>query len=129
MFIIASFNLTGSLLKLISQKKSELGLLKALGYEERELRHLFLYQGLILSSIGILGGILIGTLLLLIQGHFGVVKLALGGGDAIVLPVKMLLADYLLVIIVSYGLTILSVLLPLRRLREIDAVELIRRNA
>lgn len=128
MFIIASFNLTGSLLKLITQKKRELGLLKAMGYTEKDLSRLFLYQGLILSSIGIMGGLVLGTVLLVIQDQFGIVKLSMGSGDAITLPVQMMLADYLLVIIVSYGLTILSVMLPLRRLKDINAVELIRRN-
>jgi lipoprotein-releasing system permease protein len=129
MFIIASFNLTGSLLKLISQKKRELGLLKALGYSGKELRRLFLYQGLLLSSIGIISGIILSTLLLLIQDRFGIIRLSLGAADHIVLPVKLMLADYLSVIIVSYILTVLSVLLPLKRLKKINAVELIRRTA
>lgn len=124
MFIIASFNLTGSLLKLISQKKRELGLLKALGYVDADLRKLFLYQGLMLCSIGIIAGLLLSGLMLYIQHSTGLVKLA----DDIVLPVKMQLADYIIVIIVSYVLTILSVQLPLRRLKSINAVELIRRN-
>jgi lipoprotein-releasing system permease protein len=33
MFVIAGFNLTGSLLKIISQKKRELGLLKSPGLQ------------------------------------------------------------------------------------------------
>lgn len=124
MFIIASFNLTGSLLKLISQKKRELGLLKALGYEDADLQRLFLYQGLMLCTLGIIAGLLLSGILLVIQDRTGLVKLA----DSIVLPVKMQVADYILVIIVSYILTILSVQLPLKRLKSINAVELIRRN-
>lgn len=124
MFIIASFNLTGSLLKMISQKKRELGLLKALGYEDKDLRKLFLYQGLILCTIGIVLGLILSGILLVIQDRTGLVKLA----GMIELPVKMELADFLLVIIVSYILTILSVQLPLQRLKDINAVELIRRN-
>jgi lipoprotein-releasing system permease protein len=125
MFIIASFNLTGSLFKLITQKKAELGLLKALGYEERELRRLFLYQAMMLCTLGIVMGAILSTILLLIQDQTGLVKLE----DIIVLPVKIQLSDYLLVIAVSYILTWLSVLLPLQRLKKINAVELIRHNA
>ena len=124
MFIIASFNLTGSLLKMISQKKRELGLLKALGYQDADLRKLFLYQGLMLCTIGIVLGLILSGILLGIQDRTGLVKLA----GLIELPVKMELADFLLVIIVSYILTILSVQLPLQRLKDINAVELIRRN-
>lgn len=128
MFIIASFNLTGSLLKMISQKKRELGLLKALGYKEEELRNLFLWNGIILSSIGIVGGVVIGSLLLWFQHRFGLIQLPINGGESIILPVKLSVADYLSVIIVSYVLTFISVILPLKRLKEINAVELIRRT-
>ncbi|MDD2684076.1 MAG: hypothetical protein PHY21_08105, partial [Candidatus Cloacimonetes bacterium] len=61
---------------------------------------------------------------LIIQDRTGLVKL----DDAIVLPVKLQVADFILVIIVSYIITILSVQLPLRKLKSINAVELIRRN-
>ena len=125
MFIIASFNLTGNLLKMISQKKAELGLLKALGYKGEELRKLFMYQAMMLCTLGIVLGIVISTILLVIQHQTGLIKL----DQAIILPVKMQLTDYLLVIAVSYLLTWLSVLLPLNNLKKINAVELIRRNA
>lgn len=125
MFIIASFNLTGSLLKLISFKKSELGLLKALGYKDHELKRLFLWQAMMLCTLGIVLGLILSGILLYIQDRTGLVKL----DDAIVLPVQVQFGDYILVIAVSYLLTWLSVLLPLKRLNNINAVELIRRNA
>ncbi|MCB5261826.1 MAG: hypothetical protein M0Q16_10435, partial [Candidatus Cloacimonetes bacterium] len=65
------------------------------------------------------------TILLMIQAQTGLIKL----DAAIILPVKMQLTDYLLVIAVSYLLTWLSVLFPLNSLKKINAVELIRRNA
>lgn len=125
MFIIASFNLTGNLLKMISQKKSELGLLKALGYRGEELRKLFMYQAMMICTMGIVLGIVLSTILLVIQAQTGLVKL----DKTITLPVKMQLTDYLLVITVSYLLTWLSVLFPLNNLKKINAVELIRRKA
>ena len=129
MFIIASFNLTGNLLKLISQKKRELGLLKALGLSDRNLRSLFMIQSLILCSLGIVLGLGIGSLLLAIQAKFGVIRLGMGDSGAITLPVKMMLPDYLLIMFVSYFITVLSVLVPLKRIAQINAVELIRRTA
>lgn len=127
MFIIASFNLTGNLLKTISQKKRELGLLKALGLNDQYLQKLFLIQALALCTIGIVLGLGLGSLLLLVQQHTGLIKLGMGDGAAMALPVKLLASDYLLIIFVCYALTVLSVLLPLRRIRNINAVQLIRR--
>lgn len=125
MFIIAGFNLTGSLLKIITQKKPELGLLKALGYKERDLRQLFMMQAMLLCTLGIVLGLMLGSALLFVQAKTGLVRL----DDSITLPVKLQLGDYLLVVAVSYLLTWLSILLPLRQLSDIDAVRLIRKNA
>jgi len=41
--------------------------------------------------------------------------------------VKFAFTDYLLITVVAYLITILSVLLPLKRLNKINAVELIKR--
>ncbi|MDP2172853.1 MAG: FtsX-like permease family protein [Candidatus Cloacimonadaceae bacterium] len=128
MYIIASFNLTGNMLKAIAQKKRELGLLKAIGFRDSELRNLFLLQSLILSTIGIALGLLLATALLLLQQQFGIIKFALGGAQHIVLPVRMLPSDYIIVVTVSYLITMISVLLPLKRLRRVDPVEMLRQT-
>ncbi|MCB5234266.1 MAG: ABC transporter permease [Candidatus Cloacimonetes bacterium] len=125
MFVIAGFNLTGSLLKIITQKKPELGLLKALGYNERDLRQLFMMQAMMLCTLGIALGLILGSVMLFIQAKTGLVKLE----DFMTLPVKIQFSDYLLVIAVSYLITWLSILLPLKQLSGIDAVKLIRKNA
>lgn len=128
MYVIASFNLTGNMLKSIAQKKRELGLLKSIGFTDRDLRSLFLRQSVILSSIGIGLGLLIASLLLFLQTRTGMVKIGSGDGSLVILPVKVLAADYLIVVLASYLLTLASVTLPLRRLRQIDPIALIRQT-
>lgn len=129
MFIIASFNLTGNMLKAISQKKKELGLLKALGLSGTNLQSLFLIQSLVLCSIGIVLGLGMGSILMLIQKYSSVIKLGMGDSGSIVLPVKFMLMDYVLIIFVAYAVTVLSILLPMKRIGKINAVELIRQTA
>lgn len=128
MYIIASFNLTGNMLKTVSIKKRELGLLKAIGLKETDLSQLFLQQALILASIGILGGLAIAALILWLQQTYGIIKLPLSEFETMVLPVKMQVQDVVLVIIMSYGFTLLSTLIPLSRLKQINSVDLIRQS-
>jgi len=128
MYVIASFNLTGSMLKTIAQKKRELGLLKAFGYREGDLRDLFLYQSLILATLGIVLGLILATLLLLAQKHFGLLSMGMGEAGALPLPVTFAWADYLTVILAALAITLLSVILPLRRLKAINPIELIRQT-
>jgi lipoprotein-releasing system permease protein len=129
MYIIASFNLIGNLWKTITRKKKELGLLKAFGYSEKELRTLFLYQALFLATLGIVLGLIIATILLLLQQRFGIISMDLGTAGSSALPVKFAATDYLMVIIFSYLVTFISVILPLRNLKNINPVELIRQTA
>ena len=129
MYIIASFNLTGSMLKSIAQKRRELGLLKAIGYRDNDLSNLFLYQSLILSTLGIALGVLLSTVFLVLQSRFGLISLDMGDAGPMPLPVKMMGMDYLMVVLVSYTITLVSVILPLRRLRQINPVALIRQTA
>lgn len=129
MYIIASFNLIGNLWKTITRKKKELGLLKAFGYKESELGTLFLYQALFLATLGIALGLIIATVLLLIQQQYGLISMDLGTAGLSALPVKFATSDYLMVIIFSYVVTFLSVILPLRKLKNINPVELIRQTA
>ncbi len=128
MYVIASFNLTGSMLKTIAQKKRELGLLKAFGYREGDLRDLFLLQSLILATIGIVLGIVVATALLLVQKHFSPLSMGMGDTGPLPLPVTFAGTDYLTVILASYFITLVSVVLPLLRLKKINPIELIRQT-
>ncbi len=51
--LVASFGIYNVLSVLINQKKKEIAILRAMGFSPKEIRFLFLYQGLI---VGILGG-------------------------------------------------------------------------
>ncbi|MBT8326249.1 MAG: ABC transporter permease, partial [Bacteroidia bacterium] len=51
--VISSFNIFGSLIMLVLDKKKDIGILKSMGAEERTIRKVFLWQG---SYIAILGG-------------------------------------------------------------------------
>ena len=128
MYVIASFNLTGSMLKTIAQKRRELGLLKAFGYRDADLSGLFLRQALILSSLGIALGLVISTVLLLVQKHFGLLSMGMGDAGPLPLPVVFSWKDYLSVVLASFAITLFSVLLPLRRLHRINPIELIRQT-
>lgn len=93
--IIASFNIMGSLTMLIIEKKRDLWTLSAMGASQRFIRRIFLYEGWMISFIGALTGLLLGTAICLVQEHFGLIKLH-GGQSFIVTayPVHMQWGDF-----------------------------------
>lgn len=60
--LIAGFSIVTVLLILITQKRKEIGLLMGLGLSRRRTRALFTRLGLLLSSVGILSGAVLGVL-------------------------------------------------------------------
>lgn len=75
MILVATINMVVALLVLILERTQMIGILKALGANNWTVRKIFLYNAFYLIVRGLFWGNLIGVSLLLIQQHFGVVKL------------------------------------------------------
>jgi len=58
--LITSFSIVTVMVLLMSQKRQDIGMLMALGLSVRRTRRVFLQVGLLLSYLGIVGGILLG---------------------------------------------------------------------
>ena len=103
---ISSFNIFGSLIMLVIDKKKDIGVLKSMGAEEGTLFRVFLWQGIYISLIGGGIGILCSILLVWSQQFFEWFSME----NAIVsaYPVELLWSDILLTVltIVFLGTTI-----------------------
>lgn len=118
--IIAVFNIVGSLTMLIVEKKDDIRSLQNLGASNRLITRIFLYEGWIISFIGIVSGIVIGLTLCLLQQHFGLLRLSDTPGAYIVdaYPVVVLFSDVLIVFVAVSAICLLTVLYPVNSLRK-----------
>ena len=69
--IIALFNVIGSIIMMILDKRKNLSTLFNLGVTLRDIRKIFFYQGSLMSVLGGVVGLFIGYLLVLLQKIFG----------------------------------------------------------
>jgi len=95
--IIASFNIIGSLTMLIIEKERDISILRSLGADNSLIRHIFIYEGWMISFFGTCLGLLLGFVLCALQQNFGIIKLA---GESLLIdayPVKMKLSDFFIV--------------------------------
>ena len=81
--IIASFNIIGSLTMLILDKKEDIRTLRNLGASDILIRRIFLMEGWMISIVGAITGLLIGSLIAWLQARFGLIKLS-GSGSFII---------------------------------------------
>lgn len=72
---VAGFTMISGLLIIILERSQMIGLLKALGARNRQVRHIFLYFSVFLIGRGLLLGDIIGIGLLFLQHQFGFVHL------------------------------------------------------
>lgn len=75
MILIAGINMITALLVLILERVQMIGILKALGSDNKSIRKIFLYNASYLILKGLFWGNIIGFTLLLLQKHFGIITL------------------------------------------------------
>lgn len=106
--IISSFNIFGSLIMLVLDKKNDISILKSMGTTEQTIRRVFMWQGSYIAIIGGGVGVLLASVLVWSQEYFGWFTM----DNAMVLeyPVELLLNDVLLtfgtVVLLGYLISI-----------------------
>jgi ABC-type lipoprotein release transport system permease subunit len=73
--LIASFNIISSLSMLIIDKTADIQTLKNLGADNALIQRIFLFEGWLISIVGALVGIGLGTVLSLVQQYFGIIRM------------------------------------------------------
>ena len=106
--IISSFNIFGSLIMLVLDKKNDISILKSMGTTEQIIRRVFMWQGSYIAIIGGGVGVLLASVLVWSQEYFGWFTM----DNAMVLeyPVELMLNDVLLtfgtVVLLGYLISI-----------------------
>lgn len=96
--IMATFNVIGTLSMLIIDKNKDITLLKALGGDNTLIKKIFINEGLLISVVGGILGLLLGIVAVLIQQYFGIIRLGNGGSYIIdAYPVALQFTDIVLV--------------------------------
>ena len=65
LLLLAGFNISTTLMMKVMEKKKDIGVLKSLGFSNKAIKRIFIYQGLILSLAGIFLGLITGFILTL----------------------------------------------------------------
>ena len=114
--MIACFNIIGSLSMLIIDKKDDVVTLRNLGASDKQIVHIFLFEGRLISAIGAVLGIVLGLLLCWAQQTYGLVKLGSSSASFVVnaYPVSVHPEDVILIFITVLVVGFLSVWYPVR---------------
>ncbi|MBN2634344.1 MAG: ABC transporter permease [Bacteroidales bacterium] len=126
MLIVAGFNLISGLLILILEKTNMIGILKALGSDDRTIRNIFLYQAGYLIVKGLLWGNIIGTGLALLQLKTGLITLDPSSYYIKTVPVNLELLHIVILNAGTMAIILLMLLVPSKLISRITPVKAIR---
>lgn len=126
MLIVAGFNMISGLLILILEKTNMIGILKALGSEDKTIRKVFIYQASYLIGKGLLWGNLIGIGLAYLQLKTGIITLDPSSYYIKTVPVNLQLIHILLLNAGTMAAIIIMLLVPSQLISRITPVKAIR---
>ena len=134
--LVATFNIISSLFMVVSEKKSDIAILKTIGMNSRNIMKIFILQGTFLGTAGIILGLILGLLISFNLDY--IVKLieyflgrSILDSDIYMIssvPAKVELLDLFYVSIASFLLSVLATLYPSINAAKTKPAEALRGN-
>jgi lipoprotein-releasing system permease protein len=123
---VATFNVLGSLTMGVIEKRRDIGILKALGASQSSITRLFMFEGILVGTIGTVVGALLGLLVCYLQVRYQLFPLDPSVYIIPAIPVEVRWTDFVAVSLASMLLSAAASLYPARRAAQLLPVEAIR---
>ncbi|RLD66146.1 MAG: ABC transporter permease [Bacteroidetes bacterium] len=126
MLLVGGFNMISGLLVIILERTNMIGILKALGAKNANIRKIFLYNASFLIGKGMIWGNLIGISLCLVQYQFGIIKLDPSTYYIDAVPINLKIFHLILLNIGTLIVTTAMLILPSMFISKISPAKAIR---
>jgi lipoprotein-releasing system permease protein len=123
--LLVAFNMVGSLWMIVLEKKKDIAILKSMGAQDITIRNIFLFEGLLLCSLGLVIGFIVAVVLYILHIYIdgGVVPLPPGFATDRY-PIALKSVDFVVVAITVFVIGLLASLpAALRAVRVETAVK------
>lgn len=112
---VAAFNIIATLIMIVMEKRTEIGIMKSFGMNTAAVRRVFLYQGGIVGVVGTAIGCALGYLGCWAQATFEIIRLPSEIYFISALPVDPRWGDFTAVALASVGLCLVAAVYPAAR--------------
>jgi len=121
--LVAAFNMISALTMLVLEKQKDITILQSMGATKKMVQKIFLSEGLLLAGIGAVSGIVLALIICFLQLKFHLIKIQ--GGSFLIdyFPVKLEMADFVLVAVTVSVIAFMAAWLPARKASK-QAIEL-----
>jgi lipoprotein-releasing system permease protein len=124
--LVATFSIISALVMMVMEKTKDIAIFKTIGATAQIIKRIFVLQGMLIGVIGTTTGVIIGTLLCILQDKYKLVRLP---GDVYyitAMPVDLKATDVIMVAAAALVICFLATLYPAHQASRLDPVEAIR---
>jgi len=125
--IVAAFSIISTLVMTTMQKRQEIGILKTMGTTPSAVGRIFVYKGLLIAVIGVIGGWALALVAAWVQNRFQIVTLPPDVYFISYLPIEPHVPDFLLAGGATVVICFLASLYPAVQAARLSVIEVLRR--
>jgi lipoprotein-releasing system permease protein len=106
--IIATFNIVGSLTMLVMDKRKDIAILSSLGASKKLIQDIFFCEGMLITLIGCVGGMLLALVFSLLQYNYKLVKMGSTYTTMDAYPIGIKASDFALVFLTVMVISVIA---------------------
>ncbi|MAD91448.1 MAG: lipoprotein-releasing system transmembrane subunit LolC [Gammaproteobacteria bacterium] len=131
---VAAFNIVASLVMVVTDKKSEIAVLRTLGMTPKDVVNIFFIQGILIGWVGVILGVILGTTIAIniptiVPALEQFLNFQIMPGDVYYIteiPSNIEIYDILLISVLSFLLTSIATLYPARKAALVNPASVLR---
>jgi lipoprotein-releasing system permease protein len=124
--LVAAFNIVSTLVMVVVDRTSEIGILKSMGMTDGQVLRVFVLQGVAIGILGTLLGTFLGLILAWVIHTFEIIQIPPDIYFIDRLPVAIQPGDVLLIIVVSLLISLVATIYPALQASRLEPVEAIK---
>lgn len=126
--LIASLNITTTLVLVVVERRSDIAILSAMGARARSIMYVFMLEGAFVGLIGALSGVALGLVLCFVGDRYQLVSLPADVYSLSSVPFHTRARDVALAALVAFTLSLLATIYPARAAARVRPAEALRDN-
>jgi lipoprotein-releasing system permease protein len=124
--LVAAFNIISTLIMVVMGKNKDIAILKSMGATSGSIMRIFIYEGLVIGTLGTIIGVAGGLTLCKLLSKYQFIKLTSDVYPMSTLPVQVLPLDVILVAVSAALITLLATIYPSWQASRIDPAVALR---
>ncbi|MBN1213770.1 MAG: ABC transporter permease [candidate division Zixibacteria bacterium] len=124
--LVAAFSIISTLVMLVMEKRSEIGILKTMGSTPGSILKIFVFKGILMGLGGILFGWTLALLAAYLQNEYQLISLPPDIYFISYLPIETHLVDFLLAGLVTLFICFLATLYPASQASRLSVIDVLR---